>query len=367
MPRHDVAIYAPLAGRLYDPAIPHGGGAERQTWLLARSLARRGVGVAHIVHPVPDPALDPDASVTLVDHPRLSGRGRAVRELAAVWRSLSRADAQVQVLRGASGVLGVATTWARLRRRRVVFASANNTDFTLENLGRWDPRTALYRLGLRMADAVVVQSAEQVELARGRAPRIRRIEQIDSFAQMAVPTAAPGEAFLWVSRLAEPKQPLLYADLAAALPEARFWMIATRSHAAEQADLLAELERRAAALDNFELLSWRSHEELMKLVARAVAIVNTSRVEGIPNTFLEAWARGVPALTLEWDPDGRIEHHRLGVAAHGSFERFVAAAGELWSVREDRGGYGPVVRAHVEEVHGRRVEERWAAVLGDCS
>ena len=352
----------------YDAASDRaGGGAERQTWLLAHDLARRGLRVAHVVYPVVEPRLDPSAPVTLVQRP-VPGASGALRalpgEVVHVCQALNRADAAVQVFRGASGAVGIAGAWARARRRSVVFAGANNADFTLETFGGpADPRARMFRAGMRLADAVVVQSGDQVALARRGFPHVAEIDQVPSFVELAPPADGPGEAFLWISRLTDYKRPLLYANLAEAVPEARFWMVASRSDAPEYGDLLAELQRRAGELPNLELLDQRPHAELQALIGRAVAMVNTSSFEGVPNTWLEGWARGVPALTLSFDPDERIARHGLGLAAGGSVEDFAAAARRLWARRADRGGYSETVRAHVADVHGRRVGDRWAEIV----
>ena len=359
MPRHDVAIYTPEAASYYDAAATAGaGGAERQTVLLARALADRGLRVAHVVGPVAEPVETP---VTLVRRPLAEGlRARS----ADVWRSLGEADAAVQVIRRAQGTLGVAGLWARTHRRGLVFAGANDSDFTGGAFsGPRDPRRLMFETGLRMVDAVVVQTRDQLGIAREHFPRLPEPVQINSFVEPAPAAGAPGEAFLWVSRLADYKRPLLYADLAAALPEARFWMIATAVEADWHQQTLAELRRRAAELPNLELLDQRPHAELQALIGRAVAMVNTSSFEGMPNTWLEGWARGVPALTLSFDPDGRIADNGLGVAAAGSWEDFVAGARAMWQRREDRSGLGPAVRAYVADAHGAQVADRWSDVV----
>jgi glycosyltransferase involved in cell wall biosynthesis len=63
------------------------------------------------------------------------------------------------------------------------------------------------------------------------------------------------------------------------------------------------------------------------LYGRARLLVNTSDIEGFPNSYLQAWVRGVPVVTLI-DPDGVIAREGLGVAV-ASPEEFPAAIGEL--------------------------------------
>lgn len=44
---------------------------------------------------------------------------------------------------------------------------------------------------------------------------------------------------------------------------------------------------------------------------RTAALICTSRAEGFPNTFLEAWSHGLPVVTT-FDPDGIISSQSLG-------------------------------------------------------
>jgi hypothetical protein len=86
----------------------------------------------------------------------------------------------------------------------------------------------------------------------------------------------------------------------------------------------------------------------------------------MPNLFLEGWARGVPALTYQFDPDGRIARHGLGVAAEGSRERFHEGARRLWHERDDRHELSRRVRAHVESTHGLdAVTDQWVELITD--
>ena len=357
---HDVAIYMPQAKGLYERGIGRGGGAERQTHLLARALSEAGLDVAHIVFPIRNPVPSPHPRLAVVQ--RAPQGRRLLDEPRRVWQALARASARTYVVRTATPALGVTGLFCRVHRCRLIFASANDGDFTFETI---HPRSLpLYKLGVRLADAVVVQSATQVDLTRRVFPRVKRVEEIPSFVDVSTPAAARNpQAFLWIGRIVEYKQPMRYLDLAAALPEARFRMIQVVHDAPR--GMQEAIRARAADLANVELLEARSHEATMEQVRAAIGIVNTSRVEGMPNVFLEAWSNGVPVIALQCDPDGRIKRHGLGIAADGSWDRFVEGARKMWNQRADLSRYKQAAGDYLANTHGKlAVTSRWVEVIG---
>jgi glycosyltransferase involved in cell wall biosynthesis len=370
--RHDIALYTSSAftAGFYDRTRGRAGGAERQMTLLARALAARGRRVAHIVYPPADPVVLPEG-LTLVPRASYAGgraRGGGVLEAVRIWRALGAADARVVIVRTASPVVGVAAAWAKLHRRRMIFSSANNFDFALDRISSRAHR-ALYRLGVRLADAVVVQSEDQLALAARAFPSLRRLVQIPSFAELTPPAAAADrdrpDSFLWFARLVDYKQPLLYVELARAVPDARFRMIPVPE---KPSPALAALHAAARAAPNLDVLEPVRHEHLSELIRRAAAVVNTSTFEGMPNAFLEAWAHGVPVLTLQFDPDGVVERNGLGVSAGGSWERFVDGARELWKARDRRDELSRRVRSYVETIHSSdAIGARWGALIGELA
>ena len=375
--RNHVAIYAPEAAVLYERRPEATGGAERQTTLLAAGLVDSGLRVAHIVLPVDDPRPDLSGSLALVQRRLVTTqRGPIVRlaQLRRIWSALAEADAEVYIFRTSLPVVGVAALFCRLRGRHLIFSSSNNLDFTFDFYPGRRPELEVYKYGVRHADAVVLQTTEQIELARRAFPQLSRVVEIPSFAQPAAPAAGPPEAFLWVGRLDEYKQPLRYIELAGAVPEARFWMIARRLDPGRSGgspgggsgdpELEREVDERAADLPNLEILEPRPHAAAMELVERSVAIVNTGVAEGMPNLFLEAWARGIPVLSYEFDPDGRIARHGLGLVTAGSPKRFRDGARRLWRERSDRGDVSRRVRAYVDSTHGlESVTNRWLELI----
>jgi glycosyltransferase involved in cell wall biosynthesis len=361
---HDVAIYAPWGSLYYGRDRDYMGGAEVQTTMLAHALKRRGLRVAHIVYPVKEPRRVDASSPTLVERSewRRQGPLGELAETAAIWRGLRRADADAYIVRGGGGHVIAASSFCRALRRRLLFSSSSELDFDFARPDR-NPRTLrLYRASLRLADDLVVQTRQQRELVRRVFPD-RDPVVIPSFAEAAPAGNGKGSYFLWADRLVEYKLPDRYVELAEALPDARFRMVAAVSN--ETPPGMAErIESAAERLPNLELLPPRPRSELLEEMQQAVAVVKTSRVEGMPNAFLEAWARGVPVLSLNVDPDRKIENNRIGVAAGGSMERFIAAAATLWGDPDERRAIGERARRFIRDVHSpEAVADRWVALL----
>ena len=63
------------------------------------------------------------------------------------------------------------------------------------------------------------------------------------------------------------------------------------------------------------------HEKTEKYFDQCAVFVNTSKCEGFPNTFIQAWRRGIPCLSF-FDPDGVIEKFGLGEVADVKEEFF---------------------------------------------
>jgi glycosyltransferase involved in cell wall biosynthesis len=364
--RHDVAVYSPW-GSLFYSSGRTGGGAEFQAFTLARELAESGLRVAHIVFPVSGAPVPSPNTPSVVE--RTAYRGGLplvgpVVEAYDVWRGLARADARCYVIRGSGGYMAAASAYCRTHRRSLVFSSSNDLDYypTREDRGARVWRS--YRRAVAHADQIVAQTGHQLELAQKTFPRVPATH-IPSFALPADSSSATPDAFLWADRLVDYKRPELFLDLAEALPDAPFRMIlVTTAETAWYPELVERVRRRARELPNVELLETQPRPELLDYISRAIAVVKTSEVEGMPNTFLEAWARGVPVLSFSVDPDRRIADNDIGVVAGASMERFVQGARDLTGEPRVRAAMSERARAFIEEVHSpAAVARRWQAVI----
>jgi glycosyltransferase involved in cell wall biosynthesis len=366
-PPVDVLFYVPaVSPLLQEGASVPAGGAETQIVLMSKLLAAHGMRVALAAfdeHPEGLP--DEIDGVMILRRPPYRPRPRPIRhyrELATLWRTLARVDAHVIVQRSSGAQTGLVALYARATRRRFVYSAANLVDFTPERWLKHRRELLLYRLGIRWADALIAQTEEQQELCRERFERDCVL--IRSVAEAAERTDDAPQAFLWIGRVVWYKQPLAYVELARALPEIPFWMVGVPDPGPEGDELFVRLEEAAKSTPNLQLLAPRPRAALGPLIRQAVAIVNTSEFEGLPNTLLEGWARGVPALVLSHDPDGLIERHQLGGFAAGSAERFAALTSQMWSERDDQQDLALRCREFVQREHGpATVAGQWQALL----
>jgi glycosyltransferase involved in cell wall biosynthesis len=362
--RRDLAFYVPWAGPTIAPGGRPSGGAEVQVIHLARGLAARGVRVALITY---NTAGLPDdvAGVEIVAQWRPAWRRalarRTVTLATTIWRLL-RTDATVVVQRGSGATTGLVALAARVTRTRFVYSSASTVDFAFERRGPNRLAAAAYVLGIRLADEIIVQTDEQAEMCRARFARDPIV--IRSVAEPVPPSAPGSDELLWIGRLAAVKNPMAFLDLAAAVPEARFTMVCVPGNY-DPPGTTDELARRAAELPNLELLGPQPRSVMLERIAHATAVVSTSHYEGMPNTLLEGWSRGVPALTLHHDPDGVIMRERIGFCANGDASALADHARAMWAGRDRDPELHERCRDYALREHSPDVVlDRWIAALG---
>lgn len=132
---------------------------------------------------------------------------------------------------------------------------------------------------------------------------------------------------VWVGNIKTIKQPEVFIRLAQKFSghsDARFIMVGRPSGGRYQ----QRLEGMLARLQNMEYRRELSMAEVNALLARSHILVNTSRYEGFPNTFIQAWMHGVPVISLNEDPDGMIVEHGLGCHSR-TFAQLVSDTGRL--------------------------------------
>jgi glycosyltransferase involved in cell wall biosynthesis len=317
------------------------GGESVQQTLLARALARRGHDVSMVVadHGQPDgarwgpirvfKAYRPGAGLPVLRfvHPRWTG----------LWSAASRADADIYYTSCAGMQVGLLALFCHRYGKQLVFRTASDADCDRSRLlvrfarDRW-----LYAYGLQRADAILVQSAAQAEglwRSYGLSGRVARM-----LVDAPQPAASRDIDLLWVSNIRHEKRPDRILDLATTLAEASIHMVGGPLPGARR--LFQVVRDTTSARANVVFHGPLSYWDASDLYGRAKVLVNTSDVEGFPNSYLQAWIRGVPVVTLI-DPDGVIEREGLGIAVRSPTSlpgaiRHLLGDATAWRAASDR-------------------------------
>ena len=292
----------------------HVGGAELQQVQIARGLRRRGWDVSFVTRDFGQGPYEEVDGIKVYGSYQKSAGLPVLRfvypRLTSLWRALKKADAQLYYTRTASFLPGALRVFCRGTDKKFCFAGALDADFLPDQLPINTARDKwLYRYGLREADLVTVQSEKQLSLVRDHFGVEASVLK-NFLPAVTQESASNRDIVLWVATIRNRKQPLRFVELARQCPEQRFVMIGGQLDS--QAELYRQVEDQSAGLDNLDFLGFRPFQEVESYFARAKVFVNTSTQEGFPNTFLQAWRRGVPVVSF-LDPDGVIAANELGL------------------------------------------------------
>ncbi len=331
---NNLAVLAPE----YDRSGP--AGEPVQHTLLAKSLARRGYDVSMVTCDFGQPdgtvwdgvktfkayALEAGLPVLRFVHPRWTG----------LWSALGRANADVYYSSCAGGLAGQVALFCAWHNKRYIFRLASDSDCLPDALiiKRWYWRDRrLYEYALKQAAAVLAQSVRQQELL-WRNFRVR-----SSLAGMMIGGTGTGLDFagrnldaLWVSNIRRLKRADILLSVASELPQLAFHMVggAVRS----DPDLFEHVRSQARQVANVTFHGALPYAETSALYGRARVFVNSSEMEGFPNTYLQAWASGTPVVAF-FDPDGLIARHGLGAAVRTQAEMLDA----IRTLSQDEGAW----------------------------
>lgn len=311
-----VAFVAPQALPLVSGQGGGCGGAERQFFLFARHLRQRGIEVAFITDRGGQPVTQPIFPLIQTPFAYLGGsKWRLPLNWLQLWRAAYRSRATHLVLKTPAHLLVPLGLFCRLFGCRLVFWAQTSRDTDSHRLGLRSSASLLQNIGLRWAHTVITQTRDQkaaFERHFGR-PAHGVASICDDLIEEVMALAGASDStepvdVLWAGNDSHNKQGRLFIDLARRRPDFRFAMALNRS----DTDRFADLATRARGVLNLQFLGQVPPAEMERWFGRARLLVNTSLREGFPNTFLQAWQRGRPVISLHIDPDRIITRHGLG-------------------------------------------------------
>ena len=297
------------------------GGAEYRMYLIAQSLAKLG----HLVYYVctsPNVRGWSSKQVHVIPLKTRTFSQRFGKNYflyrAGLLRVLERIRPDVIYQSVACAFTGIAASYAKKNGCRMVWHVASEGDICPEPSVPF--RAALFNYidrrwteyGIRSADMIIGQARYQDQLLYDRYGR--RCDLIVGTPQPAPegPIVKTGPVtVLWVANLKPLKQPEIFLRVVRDLEDCqglRFVMIGRPAYRSYQ----RRLEREMVALRGFTYMGEQPLDCVNLILARSHILVNTSVYEGFPCTFIQAWFRRVPVVSLNVDPDDVLKTRQLG-------------------------------------------------------
>lgn len=226
---------------------------------------------------------------------------------------------------GASDYSGAVAEVCREFGRPLVLFTGSDGDFAPSNR-KGAMRRNLYGstghgawLAMTGARLVITQTGSQAQLLKTQYGKIGvTIRNPIALARSAAGREAPSsrDYALWIGKADEVKRPEIVMELARQVPDLRFVMVVNRVDPSAWTRLI---ENRPSNVEIHEHLPFVQAEALFE---RAWVFINTSTMEGFPNTFLQAGKYGVPILSLTVDPDEFIVRTGSGLVCQGDHAEF---------------------------------------------
>ena len=172
--------------------------------------------------------------------------------------------------------------------------------------------------GIKMAGHLIAQNQfQQNELLRNYKRTSVIIDQMTpAVAESVLSKSADPIHVLWVANLKNLKQPELFVQLVKQLERSQlnknYRMIMIGRMSSHYKDLIEDAQKE---LSTFQYLGELSQEEVYAELNKASILINTSVYEGFSNTFVQAWMRKVPVISMNSNPNETLTVHGLGFLA----------------------------------------------------
>ncbi len=291
------------------------GGESVQQTLLARAFRDLGYDVSMVVLDYGQPDGEIREGIRVLKTYREGAGVPILRffypKMSSIFAALRKANSDAYFQSTSGAMTGLVALHCQRFRRSFIYRVASDADCVPDlPLVSYNRDRALYRYGLKRADMVAAQSHHQEKLL------LQSFKQSSCVVNMAVeipmmPKNRPVEFdVLWVNNFRPLKQPCHVLELAERLPQYRFGIVGGIVPGNE--GFYQSIARKAERIPNLKLLGAVPYQRVSEYFQKARVFINTSEIEGFPNSMLQAWAAGLPVVSY-FDPDDLNAEQNLGI------------------------------------------------------
>lgn len=354
--------------------IPIAGGAELQQVLLARALQQSGFDVSVIVLDYGQKSIEVRDGVKIIKSARSGRLNRKPRTPLSIfysyvvapflfWRSLKRASANIYLQKMVGPSSALVGLFCLLKKRVFIYSVSSDMELGIEDLASKDLLARLLcQFAIKRANGIITQSKYQQGLLKANFNKKSILIRSISALPMDKPAKVMPPIVLWVATVRKIKQPELFLKLAREIPGVKFQMVGGNP-SEKDTGYFEQIKEQAEHLPNLEFIGFVPYHQVNAYFATASIFVNTSGSEGFSNTFLQAWVRYTPVVSLNSDPDEVICEKRLGFHSR-TFEQMTKDVKLLLKDEKLRTEMGINGRRYAEEEHDvKRIVKQYTGLF----
>ncbi len=340
----------------------YAGGAEVEQAYLAKELINQGYDVSFITYCCGSKKTEVIDGIKIIKtYERERAKKIALLTKSAILLSALR-KANPSIYFYEAGSFGILPVFCRLSKKKFVYRIA--TDATV--LGKsLNSRNSFYAnlatvCDIKLANTIIAQNIFQKFMLHERfGLRTCVIKNGLLLPNVNLEKTKP-PIVLWVGSLSAVKKPEIFLKLARALPNVSFELIGGEG---DDTSIYGNVKSQAEKIPNLTFHGFVPFNKVNDFSKNASILVNTSTIEGFPNTFIQAWANNCPIVSLNVDPDGIIQKQKLGFLS-GTFEQMVSDVKRLMDDENLRKTIGRMSREYVEKNHDiRQIIEQYLAIF----
>jgi glycosyltransferase involved in cell wall biosynthesis len=311
------------------------GGAELQIALLAKALACKGHDVV-IIDPSSSESFVTPEGIRLINIPEWNKGVRGIRlflyRIPALKKALTDQNADYYYARMRTYFHYLSYKVAKKLRRKFILAIAHDIDvlsirrklkykysnnFNLFSfISLQLPNDLVFHYLIKRADYITIQhSGQKINCStKGKVVLFPNIIDDSNFPVIEKPSK---DYYIHVGTLTIIKGISNLYDLVNMLDKNNSIVIVGNAGDSKSKKILEKLTQNK----NVVFKGGLNHKETIQLIANSKALINTSNLEGFPNIFLEAWATGVPVISLNVNPGDVFSKYELGTYCNGDLNK----------------------------------------------
>lgn len=331
------------AYQYFNPAIDtKGGGAELQLYYFTTELAKdNNFAVYFIVSDFGQPEGEVREGVTLMKLKAPTGLKflRVANYFFRFWRLISNIDADVYVQRAVGVETLVVGLFCKITGKKFIYMVAHDEDvinrkpsWMQQGVRKW-LEWRLFSIGLKSADLVLTQNQRQAENLRRYYGKVSITRRAAQRIPQELDSSQKENFVLFVARCEKFKRPEVMIGLARNMADVQFTMVCPVS---SDPDFFKVISEAASRMQNIRFLSSLASDAYDEYFLKAKVHLNTSRVEGFPNTYIQALKYKTPVVSLNVNPDHILTSNDIGRCADNDVVKLeqhlreVLARDEVW-------------------------------------